>query len=132
MINFYYICSAAVTNRIGARVLTDYKGKEVDNFPNDVQDTCSAADDIKALGLRNTIVVSLKQPYVTDSVSLNVDEVTQGSPQKMKETYSVSYNQRLPMLINKVYSDRYALVTTANETKVHSPLVINFTSGVYF
>lgn len=31
-----YVCIAAVLKRIGFNALADYKGKEVDNFPNDV------------------------------------------------------------------------------------------------
>lgn len=42
----------AGTNRIGNNNLTDYKGSEVDNVPNDVQDIVIAVDCFMTLGSR--------------------------------------------------------------------------------
>lgn len=61
-INNIYICTAAGIRRIGVVNKTDYKGKEDDNFPNDVDISNSAADGIKASGRRVVIVVGHRHP----------------------------------------------------------------------
>lgn len=48
----YNLCNTAGTNRIGNNNLTDYKGAEVDNVPNDVQDIVIAVDCFMTLGSR--------------------------------------------------------------------------------
>lgn len=42
----------AGTNRIGNNNLTNYKGAEVDNAPNDIQDIVIAVDCFMTLGSR--------------------------------------------------------------------------------
>ena len=61
-INNIYICTAVATSKIGVANEIDYKGKEDDNFPNDVDISNSAADGIKASGRRVVIVVSHRHP----------------------------------------------------------------------
>lgn len=61
-INNIYICTAAATKRIGVTNETNYKGKEDDNFSNDVDISNSAADGIKAFGRRVVIVVGHRHP----------------------------------------------------------------------
>lgn len=53
---------AAATNRIGTINLTDYKGGEDDNLPNDVNDNSSVADGSNASPYREPVVVSLRHP----------------------------------------------------------------------
>ena len=94
-INNIYICIAVATNKIGVANETDYKGKEDDNFPNDVVVSNSAADGIKAFRRRVVIVVSQSTSLTHGHASLNVDEVSQSNPHKTKETYNASYSQEI-------------------------------------
>ena len=81
--------------RIGAVNKTDYKGKEDDNFPNDVVISNSATDGIKAFRRRVVIVVSQSTSLTHGHASLNVDEVPQSNPHKTKEAYNASYSQEI-------------------------------------
>ena len=94
-INNIYICTAAGIRRIGVTNKTDYKGKEDDNFPNDVILSNSAADGIKAFRRRVVIVVSQSTSLTHGHASLNVDEVAQSNPHKTKEAYNASYSQEI-------------------------------------
>lgn len=58
----YTFALPVTTSKIGATNDTDYKGKEDDNFPNDVILSNSAGDGIKAFGHRVVIVVGHRHP----------------------------------------------------------------------
>ena len=94
-INNIYICIAVATNKIGVANETDYKGKEDDNFPNDVIVSNSAADGIKAFRRRVVIVVSQSTSLTHGHASLDVDDDGQSNPHKTIEAYYASYSQEI-------------------------------------
>lgn len=106
-INNIYICTAAGIRRIGVANKTDYKGKEDDNFPNDVVVNNSAADGIKAFRRRVVIVVSLSTSLTHGHASLNVDEVPQSNPHKTKDAYNASYSQEITISKYLIYIHKY-------------------------
>lgn len=127
-INNIYICTAAGIRRIGVVNKTDYKGKEDDNFPNDVIVSNSAADGIKAFRRRVVIVVSQSTSLTHGHASLNVDEVPQSNPHKTKEAYNASYSQEITIFkyikcihkcihtLYECYRDNIAFSSSRNRT----------------
>ena len=57
-----YVCSAVIAGKARLGVLTDYKGGEDDNSPNDVGSIRESADGTNAFGSRKPVVVSHRHP----------------------------------------------------------------------
>lgn len=57
-----YVCSAFEIGKARLGVLTDYKGGEADNSPNDVRSIREYADGTNAFGSRKPVVVGHRQP----------------------------------------------------------------------
>lgn len=98
-----YICSATVTNRIGSANNTINKGLWENVVPIIVINSIAVADGNSSFANRNCSLSTCTSHDITVPVSAIVDEVTQSSPQKMKEirVRPVSYNQRLTVSNNE-------------------------------